>query len=278
MKQPRIDPNCPYASVAPTTIIDRFALTVERFGNRPAIALKRPQKGECVDNVDALPWKFWTWKEYHQECTKFAKTLLHLRCEPFTVVNCIGFNSPEWFMANNGALLAACITAGIYTTSTPEACQYISQHSKAQVVVVEGNAQLAKYSKIASTLPHLKCIVVWGNDEIDLTLAGRCGVVVYGWSAFLALGVEAGVSDAALETRQRIVRPGNCSTLIYTSGTTGPPKAVMCSHDNITWTTSTLTDNYLQLHCEDRVLSYLPLSHIAAQIMDVHVPMLVVSA
>lgn len=269
--EPLVDPVCPYASLTPTTIIDRFSLTVEKWGRRPAMALKRPSLGSSAESLPAS-WKVWTWLEYHQECSKFAKTLLHLKCSAYTVVNCIGFNSPEWLIANTGAILASCITAGIYTTNTPEACRYISAHSKAQVVVCDGNAQLEKYAEIARDLPHLKCVVVWG-EEVDPLLAQRCGVAVYSWAAFLLLGTEAGVTDDQLESRQRLARPGNCSTLIYTSGTTGPPKAVMVSHDNVTWTTAVLADNYLHLDCEDRLISYLPLSHIAAQLIDVHVPM-----
>ena len=34
-----------------------------------------------------------------------------------------------------------------------------------------------------------------------------------------------------------------------------------------------LMDNYMDLNHEDRVVSYLPLSHIAAQLIDIHAPM-----
>lgn len=73
--------------------------------------------------------------------------------------------------------------------------------------------------------------------------------------------------------RGRFVKPGNCSTLIYTSGTTGPPKAVMISHDNVTWTTKQVFDTVVEVNHTDRVISYLPLSHIAAQIIDLHGPL-----
>lgn len=69
--------------------------------------------------------------------------------------------------------------------------------------------------------------------------------------------------------------PGNCCTLIYTSGTTGPPKAVMISHDNVTWVSSLVVRNIIELGPDDVEISYLPLSHIAAQILDIHGPMVV---
>ena len=72
---------------------------------------------------------------------KFAKSLESVGCKKFQVVNILGFNSPEWFIANSGSILAGCIAAGIYATNLSDACRYISDHSKAEVVVVDGNKQ-----------------------------------------------------------------------------------------------------------------------------------------
>lgn len=48
----------------------------------------------------------------------------------------------------------------------------------------------------------------------------------------------------------------------------------MLSHDNITWTTGSLRD-VVDVNSSDRLVSYLPLSHVAAQLIDIHAPMLV---
>lgn len=163
--------------------------------------------------------------------------------------------------------MAGCIAAGIYTTNLPEACHYISEHSKAEVVVVENNKQLAKYAQMGSKLPHLKAIVVW-EEQPDPSLSERTGKPVYYWSDFIKLGKD--VADSVLEQRSQVIRPGHCASLIYTSGTTGPPKAVMISHDNVTWTAANICEgDYMDLNHQDRVVSYLPLSHIAAQLIDI---------
>lgn len=40
------------------------------------------------------------------------------------------------------------IVTGIYTTSSPEACQYIAQDSHANVIVVDSQKQLEKILKV----------------------------------------------------------------------------------------------------------------------------------
>jgi len=251
-----------FASLPPQTIIQVLTETVQKHGARPALMLKRPVNGKVPDN-----WQVWTWNDYYADCRKFAKTLIHLGVQPFKIVNVLGFNSPEWVIALIGSLFVGCIGAGIYTTNSPEACQYISEHSEAEVVMVENNKQLAKYVKVIDRLPHLKTIVVW-EEQPDAALVPQCaGRAVYHWSDFLNLG--AAISDADVDSRILGLKPGNCASLIYTSGTTGPPKAVMISHDNVTWTAKNICENYMVLNHEDRIVSYLPLSHIAAQLVDI---------
>jgi len=253
------------AAVPPLTIVETFLNTVQKHGQRAALAQKKKINGVLEPN-----WKFWTWQEYWAECVKFAKSLIHLNVGMHKITNIVGFNSPEWFIANNGSIIAGCIAAGIYTTNTSDACLYISTHSKAEVIVVEDNKQLAKYANRGAETPHLKAIVMYAEAPNQNSL-GSFNVPVYTFQQFLELG--ASVPDSEVESRYTNILPGHCSTLIYTSGTTGPPKAVMISHDNVTWTVKTLIDNYLELNHNDRIASYLPLSHIAGQLIDIHAPM-----
>jgi len=175
---------------------------------------------------------------------------------------------PEWFIANCGAIYAGCIAAGIYSTNLAEACHYITNHSQAEVICVDSNKQLQKYAGV--TFPKLKAIVVW-DEVVDQAIASKCTVPVHSWDQFLEIGKD--IPDAEFVTRHGRIRPGNCATLIYTSGTTGPPKAVMISHDNFTWTVQKVVDVVGNLGHRDRFISYLPLSHVAAQMIDIHAPM-----
>ena len=158
------------------------------------------------------------------------------------------------------------MAAGIYTTNNAEATWYVANHSDSAIAVAEDTLQVEKFVSTKARLPHLRYIVQYTGT---VSPAHREAGVV-SWKDFLLLGDT--VDDTALIERKAYQKPGHCCMLIYTSGTTGNPKAVMLSHDNLTWTASAAL-NVLDLHSSDRIVSYLPLSHVAAQLIDIHLPM-----
>ncbi|HEY8142853.1 MAG TPA: AMP-binding protein, partial [Kofleriaceae bacterium] len=89
------------------------------------------------------------------------------------------------------------------------------------------------------------------------------------WDDFMAKGKD--VSDEKFLARLHALEPDGLATLIYTSGTTGPPKGVMLSHDNLLWTAQTV-NGLIRNASGDSVVSYLPLSHIAEQMLTIHGP------
>merc|ERR1712038_90871 len=204
-----------------------------------------------------------------------GKSLLSIGFARFDTINIIGFNAPEWLFANFGAIMAGGIAAGVYATNGPDGCKYQAQHSKAKVIVVEGVHQLEKFYSISRDLRDLKAIVMYGPDSIPLDVKDHISVPVYTFADFLKLGES--VPDSELKARNDEQKPNEVTSLIYTSGTTGPPKAVMITHDNIIWTTKTqltTSPELVGLTNDDHFVSYLPLSHIAAQMIDMHAPMI----
>jgi long-subunit acyl-CoA synthetase (AMP-forming) len=232
------------------TVMEVFDHTASAHAAKTALRVKR----------DGY-WVALSWSEYHRDVRRAAKSLIKLGLEPGKGVSIIGYNCPEWFIADMAAIYAGAVPAGIYTTNSPEQCQYIAHHCEAQVAVVENAEQLAKFKAMRSDLPHLKAIVMIDGEDGDDD--------VYGWNNFLALGDDD--SDDALNERVGAQKADDLCTLIYTSGTTGPPKAVMINHHNITWTAQATVDA-IQAGTGDQMISYLPLSHVAEQIVSLHAP------
>eukprot|EP00042_Codosiga_hollandica_P045216 m.455961 g.455961 ORF g.455961 m.455961 type:complete len:650 (+) comp56971_c0_seq1:90-2039(+) len=241
----------------PVTVFDVFKRTVARHGARPALAYKTDK---------ANPWTFINYNEYFTEVKKCAKAFIRAGVEPGRTVGILGFNSPQWFISDLAAIAVGAMAAGIYTTNEPDACMFVLKHSRANACIVENKKQLDKILQVRAQLPDLKVIVQY-TGKVDEALKSQN---VFEWDHFLTTGSD--VPDDDLARLIAAQKPTNCCTIIYTSGTTGDPKGVMMSHDNVTWTSQNVLSS-VNVNEQDRLVSYLPLSHIAAQMLDLHGPL-----
>ncbi len=233
------------------TVMQVFEATADKHSSKPAMKVKV--------NGD---WQTTSWTEYRTQVRAAAKSLIAVGMDAGKGLSIIGFNCPQWLVSDMAAIYAGGFPAGIYTTNSPEQCKYIAEHSDSQVAVCENADQLAKFLEIRDQLPMLKkCVLMNGTSDDDGVLS---------WDDFMKAGES--VSDEDLQARIDGQGVDDVCTFIYTSGTTGDPKAVMISHDNITWTADTALKT-LGAVDGDRFISYLPLSHIAEQVISLHGPM-----
>lgn len=251
---------------APETVVSAFEGTVQKFGDREAICVKRDGK-----------WVKWTWNEYNADVLCCARASVALGLSRFGVSSILGFNSPEWFIAYMGAIFAGGVATGIYATNNADGVHYVLDHSESELVFVENEAQLEKIVAIADRLKNVKAVVQWmGKPSADAAASiTKAGIEhVLDWEGFMAFGKDASDENtlaATVAERKESWEPSHATSLIYTSGTTGNPKAVMISHDNLIWT-SRIIASMFQFDETDIGVSYLPLSHIAAQLLDLAAP------
>lgn len=236
---------------------------IERLSRNETIALA----WEELDGATTPVYTSWTWREYVAEVRRAAAAMVKLGLASRQTVAIMGFNSKEWLVADLAAILAGGFATGIYATNGVDSVRYILEHSRSAIAVVEGAKQAAKVEQALRKDPFwLKAVIAYGADASPFShtlLTVRC----LRWEEFITVG---GCTETvSLEASRQ--RPGQTCTLIYTSGTTGAPKAVAISHDNITWIVRSFACTVGFGHAgAERLVSYLPLSHIAAQAIDIY--------
>ncbi|CEL95348.1 unnamed protein product [Vitrella brassicaformis CCMP3155] len=258
-------------AIKPTTLPKLLKAAAETKGSRTALQWEDPTD-------PSKPMIKMTYKEGYDEVCQAARALVHYGMPVFGSVAILGFNCKAWWVAYHSGMMAGGSSVGIYTTNNASACEYVCRHSEATVVFVENEKQLCKYEGVTSSaLPDLRVFVVWGED-VSAYLASKGASLpapVVTWDEFMAKGQDDALKGE-VETRMANTKPGHCASLIYTSGTTGTPKGCMISHDNCIWSSRAVINRVKQPSATvpEEVVSYLPLSHIAAQMGDLIYPVI----
>ena len=120
----------------------------------------------------------------------FAKALVHLKVTERSAVCIMGFNCPEWVIADVGAMMIGAVPAGIYQTCSAPEVEYILNHSEAPIVFLENAEHWGKVAEVRGNLPKLKHVVMLpGADAIE-------DDQVMSWDEFIAKGDEVAEEDA----------------------------------------------------------------------------------
>jgi long-chain acyl-CoA synthetase len=240
----------------PITLVSGFRSQVEQRPNAPAMYFHTSISG--VEKYVAI-----TWGEFAKAADRMAAFLLDQGIDEQQHVAIWGSNRPEWHIADMATLTLRCRPVPVYLTLSAKQAGYVLAHSESQVAFVEDETLLGRVLEVRAELPQLRRIVVMNyaqnSSHDDFVLS---------WAEALHRGeglLES--SREAMAARAAAVDPQDVATLIYTSGTTGPPKAVLLTHANLAATMEAL-ETFLDLGPEDRVLSYLPLAHIAERLVS----------
>ena len=218
----------------------------QEYGDKIAV---RQRRGE--------DWEDYTWNQYRNDVRDIANGLISLGLQKGEKISILGINSYEWVVSDYAAMSCGAISVPLYATARPEQLEYVVDHSESKILVVQSQELLGKVGYMLDKLDNLEKLIMMRPTETD-----NPDILQFE-------GVKERGRDYAreypkeLEDRIKSLNPDDMMSIMYTSGTTGPPKGVMLTHRNATWTVDSLNQCFDVELGKERILSCLPLSHIA---------------
>jgi len=241
------------------TIIDFLKYVAKEYPNICALKIKNGNDG----------WKSISYSTYYKNVANFSYSMNYW-LGPKTNVAIIGSNSPGWFYAHLGCMLNGGTSIGMYSSNTIDMCTHIINNSNAELLVVDDDEQLKKF--IDSDIPKIKLIVYY--SPVKNKTVKKFNIPVISMGNFMT---HQNKIDSVSKPKLN-----NIATIIYTSGTNGILKGAQLTHENIMVSIRQMinlinTKSTIKHFGEEQFVSYLPLNHIVAQMMDVYIPIITLS-
>ncbi len=189
-----------------------------------------------------------TYSQLYQQMQQLAAGLQALGMLPDSKIAIFADNSPRWFIADQGSIMAGAANAVRSATAEPSELLYILADSHSHALIVENLKTLQKLEPDCYSLPL--AFVVLLTDE---TPPSDAPIKILNFAQLMELGANSPFKPVN-QTKNTL------ATLIYTSGTTGQPKGVMLSHGNLLHQITAIT-TFIRPQPGDRALSILPSWH-----------------
>ena len=214
-------------------------------------------------------WKPVRWDSYYRRACHFGLGLRAMGLPAGGHVGVISENRIEWVLAQMGVGLVGGVTVGVYPTSPTPEVAYVMGHADIEIMICEDQEQTDKVLAALDQLPRLRKIVVMETKGLR-SFAPEARRLIATFDEVEQSGAAAGnlaFIDEVL-SRQTL---DDIGLMIYTSGSTGKPKGAMISYRNIHGVVPGIVER-LGLSADTSHLSYLPLCHVAEQMLTTFVP------
>ncbi len=200
-------------------------------------------------------------KEGMDQARRMASWLLSLDLPKGSCIALTGKNTAHWIIADLAIWMAGHVSVPMFPTLSADMARYILEHSEARLMFV------GRLDGVSDSWNSVREILPAGLPLVRLPLAPEIDAperAVSDWEEIVA------GQPPLQEIVPRTV--DEMATIIYTSGTTGRPKGVMhCFRSLIAGPICSMQNWAPSL--DDRMLSYLPLAHVAER-LAVEVPSL----
>ena len=187
----------------------------------------------------------YNWQEVGNEVRRMASYLISQDYPAGSKIALMSSNCAHWIMADLAIWMAGHISVPLYPVLNTKTVNQILTHCEAKLMFL---GKLDTWDAIDAGIPE-------GVERITLPIcpeAAKQGAKQ--WQDIVATNEPL--------TEDPIPELDDIATIIYTSGTTGMPKGVMHSHRNL-GAVASLAKLMYDIGEEDRMLSYLPLAHVA---------------
>ena len=187
-----------------------------------------------------------TWREYADRVRETAGGLAALGLERGQAMGILLTNRPEFHWFDAAALHLGATPFSLYNTYTREQIEYQLTDARARILVTE-----RAFVDRVDGLQGIEHLLVVEDLELPEPPDGF-----------------------DFDATWKAVEPDDLLTLIYTSGTTGPPKGVEITHANMVATIEGI-HGIIEFPDDGRLVSWLPMAHIAERNCTQYLPMFV---
>jgi len=220
-------------------------------------------------------WQPLTWADYWRRACGIGRAMRALGLARGCHVAVVSENRTEWVLAQMGAGVVGAVTVGVYATSPASEIGYVLEHADVDMIVCEDQEQTEKVLAVLAQpggLPRLRKIVVIDPKGLR-SLPAEAREMILSFAELEAMGADR-LDEYLPEIIQGVdaQRLDDIALMIYTSGSTGKPKGAMISYRNIRGVAPGLIER-LGMGPHSTHLSYLPLCHVAEQMLTVFAPM-----